>query len=134
MLAPSQGTAMFYFYTTELGFTSEFLGKLRFFQAFGHIFSVLVYNRRLKEVSFKRIFAYSTFAYFLCSFLSLILVTRENVRLGLPDKPFCLADTILIHIVGELNTLPILVLACKICPSNIEGTMYALLMSTINLG
>jgi hypothetical protein len=54
--------------------------------------------------------------------------------MGLPDKPFCLADTILIHIVGELNTLPILVLACKICPSNIEGTMYALLMSTINLG
>ena len=50
-----------------------------------------------------------------------MLVTRENIKLGLPDKMFCLADTILIHIIGELNTLPILVLACKICPSNIEG-------------
>lgn len=35
---------------------------------------------------------------------------------------------------AELNMLPILVLACKICPAKIEGTMYALLMSTINLG
>lgn len=30
--------------------------------------------------------------------------------------------------------MPIVVLACKLCPKNIEGTMYALLMSIINLG
>ena len=30
--------------------------------------------------------------------------------------------------------MPILVLACKMCPKNIEGTMYALLMSAINFG
>lgn len=50
-----------------------------------------------------------------------MLVTRQNVKYGLPDKPFCLTDTVLVHIVGELNTLPILILACKICPPHIEG-------------
>lgn len=30
--------------------------------------------------------------------------------------------------------MPVLVLACKMCPKNIEGTMYALLMSAINFG
>ena len=35
---------------------------------------------------------------------------------------------------AELNLLPILILCCRICPKNIEGTMYALLMATINLG
>lgn len=30
--------------------------------------------------------------------------------------------------------MPILVFACKMCPKNIEGTMYALIMSTINFG
>ena len=30
--------------------------------------------------------------------------------------------------------MPLLVLACRMCPKNIEGTMYALLMSTINFG
>lgn len=30
--------------------------------------------------------------------------------------------------------MPILVLACRMCPKNIEATMYAMLMSTINFG
>ena len=30
--------------------------------------------------------------------------------------------------------LPILVFACKICPKNIEATMYAMLMATMNFG
>ena len=30
--------------------------------------------------------------------------------------------------------MPLLVLACRMCPKSIEGTMYAFLMSTINFG
>ncbi len=30
--------------------------------------------------------------------------------------------------------MPLLVLCCRICPKNIEGSLYALLMSTLNLG
>ncbi len=30
--------------------------------------------------------------------------------------------------------MPILVLACRLCPKNIEGTMFALLMATMNFG
>jgi hypothetical protein len=45
-----------------------------------------------------------------------------------------MGDGVLDQVVGELNTMPLLVLACKMCPKNIEGTMYALLMSTINFG
>lgn len=56
------------------------------------------------------------------------------MKLGIPDKVFCMGDGVLDQVVGELNTMPLLVLACKMCPKNIEGTMYALLMSTINLG
>lgn len=33
-----------------------------------------------------------------------------------------------------MNIMPILVLACRMCPKNIEATMYAMLMSTINFG
>lgn len=40
----------------------------------------------------------------------------------------------IIQLVGEINLLPILVLACRMCPKNIEATMYAMIMSTINLG
>ena len=36
--------------------------------------------------------------------------------------------------IAEINIIPILVMASRICPKNIEGTMYALIMSTVNLG
>mmetsp|Transcript_36190 Transcript_36190/g.6480 ORF Transcript_36190/g.6480 Transcript_36190/m.6480 type:complete len:90 (-) Transcript_36190:14-283(-) len=35
---------------------------------------------------------------------------------------------------AELNCMPLLVESCKLCPRNIEGSVYALLMSTINMG
>ena len=40
----------------------------------------------------------------------------------------------MLQFVGELNIMPILVLACRMCPKHIEATMYAMLMSTINFG
>lgn len=54
--------------------------------------------------------------------------------MGIPDKLFTLGDSVIIQIIGEINTMPLLVLACRMCPKNIEGTMYALIMSTINFG
>lgn len=33
----------------------------------------------------------------------------------------------------EINTLPVLVLACSMCPNQLEGTIYSILMATINL-
>ncbi len=40
----------------------------------------------------------------------------------------------IIEVFTEINTMPILVLACRLCPKNIESTMYALIMAIINLG
>lgn len=59
---------------------------------------------------------------------------RINVKLKIPDAIFCLGDSLLIQTLAEINTIPILVLACRYCPKNIEGTMYALIMSVLNFG
>ena len=40
----------------------------------------------------------------------------------------------MLKFVAELNIMPILVLACRMCPKHIEATMYAMLMSAINFG
>lgn len=65
---------------------------------------------------------------------TIILVSRNNVKYGIPDKIFCFGDGVLNYVISELNSMPVLVLACKMCPKNIEGTMYAILMSTLNFG
>jgi hypothetical protein len=54
-----------------------------------------------------------------------------------------MCDNVLMQVVSQLNTIPVLILACKMCPMNIEGTnkskkkiatMYSILMASINLG
>ena len=53
--------------------------------------------------------------------------------MGIPDKVFSLFDSWIIQVVSEINIMPLLVLCCRICPKNMEGTMFAILMSVFNL-
>lgn len=57
-----------------------------------------------------------------------------NSYIGIPDKYFCICDSFLITVISEINLIPNLVYACRLCPKNVEGTMYALILSTINAG
>lgn len=63
----------------------------------------------------------------------LILVTRWNVRLGLSDELFTLGGSVMTDVVLSVLGMPVLVLAARMCPVGIEGTMFATLMSINNL-
>lgn len=54
--------------------------------------------------------------------------------LGIPDKFFIIFDNIVIVTVAELTSIPLLVYASRICPKNMEGTMYAVITSCNNFG
>ena len=41
---------------------------------------------------------------------------------------------IVITLVGQFVTMPMVVLGARICPVGVEGTLYALLMSLSNMG
>jgi hypothetical protein len=47
---------MFYFYTEYLGFSPEFLGNLKFVYALAALLSVIIYNKYLGDVEFKKQF------------------------------------------------------------------------------
>ena len=102
--------------------------------AAGSVLGILLYNSSLRDVSFKKIFVTTACIYYFCYQSLIILVTRWNVDLGINDRVFCIGDSIMLQLVGELNMMPLLVLSYKMCPKNIEGTMYAMLMSTMNIG
>ncbi|KAL4460429.1 hypothetical protein ABPG74_000180 [Tetrahymena malaccensis] len=131
---PTSSSSMFFFYTNQLGFEPQFMGSLKFIHAAGTLLAIFIYNKYLKTVEFSLQFIVSTLFCVVLGLSQILLVTRLNVQLGIPDKIFCLGDSIIIQIVGELNILPLLVLACRLCPRTIEATMYAMIMSTLNLG
>eukprot|EP01016_Furgasonia_blochmanni_P025009 TRINITY_DN2699_c0_g1_i1.p1 TRINITY_DN2699_c0_g1~~TRINITY_DN2699_c0_g1_i1.p1 ORF type:complete len:687 (-),score=99.43 TRINITY_DN2699_c0_g1_i1:638-2698(-) len=131
---PTAHAVLFFFFTNELGFTSEFMGWLKMAQALATLLGITIYHYCLAQVRFRKILFWSTILCALIGSSMLILVTRKNVEWGIPDKLFCLGDSLLIQLFGEINFFPILVYACRVCPKDIEGTVYALLISALNLG
>jgi hypothetical protein len=71
---------------------------------------------------------------FFVSCLCFILVLRINVRFGIPDFWLLLFTNSFLSLIGELVILPILSLACVLCPKNLEATIYSIFMSSLNLG
>lgn len=64
----------------------------------------------------------------------IIIVTRLNVRMGIPDHAFVIGDETLTDVIGRLQLIPFMVLSARLCPPGIEGTVFAFLMSVSNFG
>merc|ERR1712159_51780 len=64
-----------------------------------------------------------------------VIVRRWNIDWGISDKAFYLiGDTILEPMVGMMAAMPSVVLMSKMCPENMEASMFAILASFNNLG
>lgn len=63
----------------------------------------------------------------------LILITHTNELLGIPNDLFVYGDDVILTVLGQVAFMPTLVLAAKLCPVGVEGTLFALLMSIYNL-
>ncbi|KAL1563831.1 putative folate-biopterin transporter 3 [Salvia divinorum] len=70
----------------------------------------------------------------LLGMIDLILVLRINLIVGVPDYVVVVFDAAVTHMIGRLKWMPLLVLSSKLCPSGIEGTFFALLMSIDHVG
>jgi Na+/melibiose symporter-like transporter len=125
---------MSYFFTNELKFDPEFMGRISFATYLAAMIGVLIYRTFLHSTSFTKIFVVSGILCVMVQMTILLLVTRTNQWLGIPDGIFCFGDSFAIKVLAEINMMPVLVIACRLCPKNLEGTMYAAMMSVSNFG
>ncbi|MBD2384835.1 folate/biopterin family MFS transporter [Cylindrospermum sp. FACHB-282] len=131
---PSADTAFFFFTTNELHFTPEFLGRVRLVTSFASLIGVWIFQRFLKTISFRVIFAWSIILSTALGMTMLILVTHTNRLLSIDDHWFSLGDSLILTVMGQIAFMPVMVLAARVCPSGVEATLFALLMSIFNLG
>mmetsp|Transcript_34755 Transcript_34755/g.33075 ORF Transcript_34755/g.33075 Transcript_34755/m.33075 type:complete len:566 (-) Transcript_34755:44-1741(-) len=133
---PQPDSAMFFFTTNEapggLGFQPEFLGRVRLAASIAALVGVTVYRTFLKDVSIKSIILWTTLISIPLSLTQLMLVTHYNRVLGIPDQLFALTDTVVLTVLGQVAFMPTLVLASRLCPPGVEGTLFASLMSIYN--
>lgn len=76
MMTPSAGSSMFYFYTNELKFHPNFMGQLKLIHALANMIGIYCYHKFLKQIPFKKIFAWSTVICTITGLTQVILVTR----------------------------------------------------------
>jgi folate/biopterin transporter len=130
---PTAESAFFYFSTNELGFTPEFLGRVRLVTSLASLFGVWLFQRFLKTVPFRQIFLGMTLFSAAIGMTAILLVTHTNRTLGIDDHWFALGDSLILTITGQLTFMPVLILAARLCPPGIEATLFAMLMSVLNL-
>lgn len=130
---PSAESAFFYFTTNDLGFSAEFLGRVRLVSSVAGLVGVWCFQRFFKAVPFRPILGWSIVVSTLLGLTTLILVTHTNRQLGIDDRWFSLGDTLILTVAGEIAFMPLLVLAARICPAGVEATLFALLMSLFNV-
>ncbi len=130
---PSAESAFFYFSTNELGFEPEFLGRVRLVTSIAALVGIWVYQRFLKAVPFRVIFGWSIVLSSALGMTMLLLVTHANRAIGIDDRWFSLGDSLVLTVMGQIAFMPVLVLAARLCPLGVEATLFALLMSVVNL-
>ena len=133
-VTPSCGGAMTFFYQRELGFTADEFGLLDTMGFLVQIFGTYIYKKYLRKVPFIKVFGWALFISFLLENTLLLLVLHVNRDLGIPDFMFAFAERVVLTLISQFISMPMVVLGAQICPVGVEGTLYALLMSITNFG
>ncbi|KAJ3669910.1 hypothetical protein LUZ60_010234 [Juncus effusus] len=131
---PQSDSAMFYFITNKLGFTPEFLGRVKLVTSIASLLGVGLYNTFLKTVPLRKIFLFTTILGSALGMTQVLLVTGLNRQFGISDEWFAIGDSLIITVLGQASFMPVLVLAARLCPVGMEATLFATLMSISNGG
>eukprot|EP00916_Digyalum_oweni_P013730 GHVL01022531.1.p1 GENE.GHVL01022531.1~~GHVL01022531.1.p1 ORF type:complete len:222 (-),score=20.12 GHVL01022531.1:269-934(-) len=110
------------------------LGVLRFSYAVAAILGVIIYQLYLKEHNYRGILVWSTVVSSILYLSPYILVRHWNIALGIPNQYFVISGFFLMEAVAELQLIPLLVIASRLNPEGLEGTVFASLMAIRNVG
>ncbi|KAG2426262.1 hypothetical protein HXX76_013020 [Chlamydomonas incerta] len=130
---PAADDAVFFFEVEALGFTPSFLGAVQLAIAVASLGGVWLYNAAFKGVPLRSFLLWGNLlgAALQCS--DLLLVARVNTWLGLDDRLFVLGGSVVTSVITNVLSMPTLVLAARLCPKGLEATMFATIMSLLNM-
>lgn len=131
-ITPSTYDGMMYFYINELKFDYEFIGRIQLVSSLAMITGIVIYYNWLSDNPFKKLIIGCTIVATIFNLLQLILIMRWNHFIGIPDTYLSLSLDLATNTLAELQLLPVLVLACKLCPKHLEATIYEVILGIKN--
>jgi hypothetical protein len=132
-VTPGFGAVSTYYFENELKFTAGDFSMLDTTSYITSIVGTILYKKYLTKVPFRTIFFWTLALSWLLKWSYISIVTGANESVGLPNIVLAMADSIILSLLGQFLLLPTVVLAAKICPAGVEGSLYATLMSVSNM-
>jgi len=121
--SPSLGTPLLYYQIDVLGFSKVFIGTLGALSNVGGILGALWFFFYLRAVTLSRLL-----------YISIALgVVSTLCFVGLVGVKSAIVLFVISGILTQITHLAVLDLAARSCPPRAEGTIFALLMSTLNI-
>lgn len=133
IIAPSVDNAMFYYNTSVLKFSNTELANINVINQIGSIFGQQFFRFFCKDLSFKNILTISTILYSLNSALKLLIIGDVIQALMTPIE-FTYIISWLYTFINAIHLMPIMILACDMCPPEVEATFYSFILALINVG
>ena len=100
-----------------LGLPEETLGYIGAVTTVAQASGALFYRLCLKRFTLRRLFLVIVVASSLLQLSQLILISRLNVQLGLPDVAFAIGDDAILEVSRELLAMPMMVMMAALCPN-----------------
>ena len=113
------------------------MGEYSILLAIGSLASMggaLLYQNVFSDVPWRKFFYIVSFLGLPISLTSFIVIFRWNEQWGVSSFAFLFGSEVVSDVVGFLLQMPILIMSAKLSPKHIEGTVYALQVSTNNIG
>eukprot|EP00603_Paraphysomonas_imperforata_P010535 CAMPEP_0114480506 /NCGR_PEP_ID=MMETSP0104-20121206/17170_1 /TAXON_ID=37642 ORGANISM="Paraphysomonas imperforata, Strain PA2" /NCGR_SAMPLE_ID=MMETSP0104 /ASSEMBLY_ACC=CAM_ASM_000202 /LENGTH=110 /DNA_ID=CAMNT_0001655999 /DNA_START=110 /DNA_END=438 /DNA_ORIENTATION=- len=109
--------SIFYWYTeADDGpkFSAIYIGVLKMIGYTMMFVGVVIYSRFLTRWPYRRIYIYMQVLSAVVSLCDIVIVSRLNTKIGIPDEAMLLSDTTLAPGVLRLIMMPTYVLAAKV--------------------
>jgi len=131
---PNTSATNYFYLTNHLHMGETVLAVITTVAMGTYFFGVVCYFLCLKDIEIQTFLACATFTGSFVTALAILLYTRANLDMGIPDEAFVVTDSALVTAVKTVAQLPLMTLMAAICPDGIEGTLFSLFTSIANLG
>jgi hypothetical protein len=131
---PNDGDAWVNYLMKKLHFSDEEYSYILAIGTLSGALGAFLYRACLRNTPLHPIF-YSTIAISaLLSCIPFILIFRLNRSWDLPDFAFALGNEVINDVAGFIMYMPVLIMCSKLCPNQVEGSVYALTCVVNNIG
>jgi len=113
-----------FFYTTVVGLVA----------AMFNLIGLWSYANFAKAWKYQSLFFSANIFLSVINLCSVMLYSRLNLQLGIPDKVFVICGSVLQSLISTWMWMPGVVLMAQLCPRGMEASMYALLAGCHNIG